>query len=187
MSRVLVKSKKKIVGIGTAVLALLSVLFSGAGTKYLPEKSEIPFIGGVPSSQVEEKGVESDPRPTNTENLNMEGDLPYLSKRSILDGNLFIEQRYSNLVFGGANFEIVKFAVRTGEGEKAEILSLTSSYLSVSAYARPYVEFEYKGNVYALEVISKVVPPKDVELTYEISPLNQSTMVLRTYKQYRGT
>lgn len=170
-----------------AVAACLAVVFSGVGTKYLPEisSSGTDSVDEV-NDQTAERDVQKIERPS-VGDLNMSGPLPYLSKKPILDGNLYIEQDYNKLVFGGANFEGVKFSARTREGDKAEILSLTPSFFAISAFGDPYIEFEYRQSFYALRVIGDIKSLEHIDLRYEISEIERPTMFLKSFREHQET
>jgi len=166
-----------------AFLVLLGVVFSGVGTKYLPEKDEI--------SSFFSNEADLDRTETNNYNIdlgvNLEGEVPYLKKLPILDKNLFIEQHYSQLIFGGVNFELVKFAARTHEGVKADLLGISNSQLTLPVYDMPYLEFEYKDKFYTLEIIGKVIGPENIRLTYTIKNIKSASMSLKSAVEYIGT
>ncbi|MEM6232098.1 hypothetical protein [Shewanella scandinavica] len=165
-----------------AFLVLLGIIFSGVGTKYLPEKDEISLIFNN----------EADLQQTETKSnidlgVNLEGEVPYLKKLPILDKNLFIEQHYSQLIFGGVNFEFVKFAARTDEGVKAELLDISNSQLKLPVFDMPYLEFEYKDKFYTLEVFGEVIGPDNIKLTYTIKNIKSASMSLKSAAEYIGT
>lgn len=163
------------------ILTICAVVFSGVGTKYLPEKNEL--FGEVNSKK---KLVNYSEMNEDTKNINMEGRAPYLRKLPILDNNLYIEQHYNELVFGGVNFELVKFAARTDKGAKADVLRVSNSVLVLPIFDMPYLEFEYKGKFYALEVSGEIVGPESINLTYEIKPITSATMLLKAGIDYIG-
>ena len=161
------------------LLVLLGVVFSGIGTKYLPEKDELyAFFANEPDLEQTEANSDID--------VNLEGEVPYLKKLPILDRNLFIEQHYSQLIFGGANFELVKFAARTDEGVKAEIIEVSNSQLKLPVFDMPYLEFEYKGKFYTLEVNGEVAGTNNIKLTYIIKSVESASMVLKSAVEYVG-
>lgn len=164
------------------VWAVLAVIFSGVGTKYLPEKYEL-F-----NSKDDELTPEKLTITLEDEiGINMEGAVPYLRKLPILDNNLFIEQNYTELIFGGINFELVKFAARTDEGVKSKLLRVSNSALVIPAFDMPYLEFEYKGKFYTLEIKGEVIGPEDISLTYKVMEIKAPTMVLKSSVEYSGT
>jgi len=166
----------------TGFLALIGVIFSGVGTKYLPEKDEL-FKSTIVKSDLDTKednsGIEL--------GVNLKGEVPYLKKLPILDKNLFIEQNYHQLIFGGVNFELVKFAARTDEGVKAEIIEVSNSQLSLPVFDMPYLEFEYKNKFYTLEVNGEYLGGNDIRLTYIIKNIPSASMILKTAIEQTGT
>jgi hypothetical protein len=161
-------------------LALLGVVFSGIGTKYLPEKAEF-YALFTNESDLEQGKTKIDL------GVNLEGVVPYLRKLPILDKNLFIEQNYNQLIFGGVNFELVKFAARTDEGVKAEIIEVSNSQLTLPVFDVPYLEFEYKSNFYTLEVNGEYLGGNNIKLTYIIKKKSSASMVLKSAVEYSGT
>lgn len=163
-------------------LVLLGIIFSGVGTKYLPEKNEIfsffinnPDLKKTKNNHIVDLGV------------NLEGEVPYLKKLPILDKNLFIEQHYNQLVFGGVNFELLKFAARTDEGVKAKIIEISNSQLKLPIYDMPYFEFEYKEKFYILEITGEVIDSENIKLTYTIKSVKSASMALKSAAEYIGT
>lgn len=78
-------------------------------------------------------------------------ELPYLENVPIIDKGIFIKYYYNDLVFGGANINSVSICARTSKGEKLDING--SNYeLSMDITEEPYVEFEYKGITYSIEI-----------------------------------
>jgi hypothetical protein len=161
--------------IGFGFLSFLGVIFSGVGTKYLPDDLSTFF---EVNEKTEAKPISND--------LNLQGKVPYLEKLPILDNNLFIEQNYIELIFGGVNFKLVKFAVRTNEGVEAEVLKLDSASLTLPIFDMPYLEFEYKGDFYTLEVIKKFTGSKSIEFTYKINSIVAPSMELLSHKDHKG-
>lgn len=161
----------------SGLLLLLGVIFSGIGTKYLPEKDELYALLTY-ESDLEQTEANSDV------GVNLQGEVPYLRKLPILDKNLFIEQNYNQLIFGGVNFELVKFAARTDEGVKADIIEVSNSQLVLPVFDMPYLEFEYKNKFYTLEVNGKVTGPNDIKLTYIIKSGKTASMTLKAAVEY---
>lgn len=154
----------------------LSFVFSGIGTKYLPD--EIPYFGENKEADL----VAGSNYSSNIKSLkNLSGKVPYLYKIPILDENLYIEQNYSELIFGGVNFKSVKFAARTDKGAEAEFIRVDASALVTPVYSMPYIEIEYQGDFYALEINSEILGPDNIELTYNIRAIKRATMSLRSY------
>jgi hypothetical protein len=162
--------------------AVLAAVFSGVGTKYLPEKLELFNSNGDKIPHTKSRVTVED-----EVGINMDGDVPYLRKLPILDNNLFIEQNYNELIFGGVNFELVKFAARTDKGVKPKVLRVSDSTLVLPVFDMPYLEFEYKGKFYTLEIKSEVIGPEDISLTYKIKTITTPTMALKPGIEYSGT
>ena len=91
-------SNVKMSVIGLGLLSFLNVIFSGIGTKYLPDDFSI-FLKNNDAEQIQ--SVRGD--------INLQGKVPYLKKLPVLDNNLFIEQNYTELILGGVNFKQLKF------------------------------------------------------------------------------
>jgi len=166
----------------TGLLAFLGVMFSGVGTKYLPEKDELINLLSAKSDFDKKKNntaIES--------GVNLKGEVPYLRKLPILDKNLFIEQNYNQLIFGGVNFELIKFAARTDEGVKAKILEVSNSQLVLPVFDMPYLEFEYKSKFYTLEVTGEYLGGNNIKLTYAIKNIPSASMVLKSAVEQTGT
>jgi len=161
------------------IIFVIGVVFSGVGTKYLPD--ELPYFGG---SKEVDSADESDYTGRIKSPINLSGEVPYLHKLPVLDGNLFIEQHYSELIFGGVNFKSVKFAARTDEGVEAKFIRVDSSSLVVPIFSMPYLEFEYKDGFYVLEVIGVVTGPNNIDLTYTIRSIKIATMNLQPYSDH---
>lgn len=162
-----------------ALMALFGVIFSGVGTKYLPEKDEISsFFSNEADLEKTETNYNIDL------GVNLEGEVPYLKKLPILDKNLFIEQYYNQLIFGGVNFELVKFAARTDEGVKADLLDISNSQIKLPVFDMPYLEFEYKEKFYTLEVFGEVIGPGNIRLTYTIKNIKSASMSLKSAAEY---
>jgi hypothetical protein len=164
------------------LLAVFAVIFSGIGTKYLPERSG--FFGSKNGGETSIDNVEPNEY---TKGINMAGGVPYLRKLPILDNNLFIEQSYNKLIFGGVNFELVKFSARTDSGVKAKVLEVSSSALVLPVFDMPYLEFEYKDKFYTLEINGEIISSSDINLTYEIKSISAPTMLLKASADYSGT
>jgi hypothetical protein len=162
--------------IGLGLLSFLSVIFSGVGTKYLPDDLSVFF---KKNDMEQAQTVKSD--------INLQGKVPYLEKLPVLDNNLFIEQNYTELVFGGVNFKRVKFAVRTNEGVEAKISKLDSSSLSLPIFDMPYLEFEYKGVFYILEIIKEYTgTSKLIEFSYKINSIVAPSMDLLSFREHKA-
>ncbi|WP_313376966.1 hypothetical protein [Chishuiella sp.] len=72
-----------------------------------------------------------------------------------MDKGLFLQQNYTELVFGGANIDSVKISSRKKTGEKIEIKKNNSNNLILDIFEKPYIEFSYKKRFYSLEIVSE--------------------------------
>jgi len=80
--------------------------------------------------------------------------LPYLKNVPILDKGIFLRYNYNYLILGGANIDSVKINARTYDGEFLEF----DKYVGKVEYditRQPYIEMEYKGSIYSIEIIGK--------------------------------
>lgn len=84
--------------------------------------------------------------------------LPYLQNVTIIDNGLYIKHSYSHFVMGGINIDSIKFNVRNKLGEKMNIIKSIGENKSfeVNIQEEPYLEFEYKGLYYSLEILGEV-------------------------------
>lgn len=80
--------------------------------------------------------------------------LPYLENVPILDKGLFIKHYYNDLVLGGVNIDTISIGVRSKAGESMKLYRINME-ISLSINQEPYIEFEYKGIVYSLEIIGQ--------------------------------
>jgi hypothetical protein len=77
--------------------------------------------------------------------------LPYLDNVPIIDKGIFIKYYYNDLIFGGVNINSVSICARTSKGEKLDI-NRSNYELIMDITKEPYVEFEYKGITYSIEI-----------------------------------
>lgn len=80
--------------------------------------------------------------------------LPYLDNVPIIDKGLFIKYYYNDLVFGGVNIDTIRISSRTSTGENLEIRK-SEHEVSMDITKEPFIEFEYKGILYSMEIVGK--------------------------------
>ncbi|MFB2639010.1 hypothetical protein ACE02P_13370 [Shewanella bicestrii] len=165
--------KKYIKWVIGGMTTLVVFLFQGVGTKYLPDN--LPSFGTgttttIPQTEAELKTSKFS-RVEKTE-------VPSL-RSPILDGNLFIEKHFNQLVFGGVNFEQVQLAARSKTGSKASILERGAGSISFQIYDMPYIEIEYKEQYLGLQIIPEYLGGDYIALYYTIEPIDAPTMKLK--------
>lgn len=77
--------------------------------------------------------------------------LPYLKNVPIIDKGIFIKYYYNNLIFGGVNIDSIKINARTSTGESLDIKK-TNKQFNLDITKEPFIEFEYKGILYSMEI-----------------------------------
>ena len=80
--------------------------------------------------------------------------LPYLEAVPNLDKGLFIKYYFNDLIFGGANIDIVRINTRTKSGEYSKIKS-SNNEIIFDITAEPYIEIEYKKKFYSFEIVGR--------------------------------
>jgi hypothetical protein len=80
-----------------------------------------------------------------------EKELPYLENVPIIDKGLFIKYYFNDFIFGGANLDIISINARTKSGEKLTLIKRKTEIL-MDINEDPFVEFEYKGTFYSIEI-----------------------------------
>jgi len=156
------------------VWAVVAVVFSGIGTKYLPEL--LSRLRKAPTEEVVDIDDENQAKPKSAPTIIASGELPYLEKLPILDKGLFAEYHYNDLLFGGVNIGMIKLAARQQTGEAAKFeKDETYNAIVLDITEEPYMEFSYKGKYYSLSVTGAHYIFK-----YELSEISETTMVLNS-------
>ena len=104
----------------SCAFVFLAWAFQGVGTKYLPDDL---FAGYFQSDESE--AYHSDNHSVQEFKSNGEFTRLTSTKAPILDGNLYIQKKYGNLVIGGVNFSKLKLASRTEKGDVVTVKSRT--------------------------------------------------------------
>lgn len=78
--------------------------------------------------------------------------LPYLDNVTILDKGLFLRYNYNDFDIGGVNIDSISINARTKKGDVATIAKGKDNIQIHSIYNFPFVEIEYKGVYYSIEV-----------------------------------
>jgi hypothetical protein len=78
-------------------------------------------------------------------------ELPYLQNVPIIDKGLFIKYYFNDFIFGGANLDIISINARTKSGESLP-LGREKMEVQMDITKEPFVEFEYKGIFYSIEL-----------------------------------
>ncbi len=81
-------------------------------------------------------------------------EIPYLENVPILDKGLFLRYNYNNLQIGGANIDSIGVNARAHDGETLAF-NIYERKLELPIHEQPYIEFEYKGTAYSIEVIGR--------------------------------
>lgn len=102
-----------------------------------------------------------DKHPPKTEeaklNIVLEGVFPYLQNVPILDKTIYIKWNFAHLSIGGKNIARLSIAARTRDGRNAGAsFDAMRQEIDYSMYDWPYVEFEYSGKLYSIEVLGEV-------------------------------
>ena len=139
--------KKFLIGVWT----VFAVAFSGIGIKYYPE------IVSFYSNQFEEITAHSNnPLLLNSSSKFIaSGELPYLEELPILDNALNFKYYFNDLLFGGANIDLVKLAVRQQNGNFLEYRKNQIDHvIEFDITQEPYIESFYKNKFYSFSVSS---------------------------------
>jgi hypothetical protein len=80
--------------------------------------------------------------------------LPYLKNAPILDKGIFLRYNYNDLLVGGANIDSIKINARTYDGESLE-LNIYDGKVKYDITRNPYIEMEYKGIIYSIEILGR--------------------------------
>lgn len=78
--------------------------------------------------------------------------LPYLESVPIIDKGLFIEHYFTELIIGGPNLDSIKINGRKRSGERVKFRFNNNRDLSIEIFDIPYIEINYKGNFYIIEI-----------------------------------
>jgi predicted acylesterase/phospholipase RssA len=96
---------------------------------------------------------------------------------TILDKTLFVSQDFSKLKFGGRNLNLLKIDIRTKNGEAID-WKVTKDpghnhIIQLEAKSEPYLEFEYRGMLYAIEFIGSAYT------TFTLTQIYKPTLQLK--------
>ena len=82
-----------------------------------------------------------------------EEELPKWQNVPLLDKTIYIKYEYYSFIFGGKNLKKIRIAARKGNGEiiRAHI-NRDKNEIIYNIDDKPYIEFEYKGSAYSIEV-----------------------------------
>ncbi len=99
---------------------------------------------------------------------------------ALLDNTLFVSQDFQSVKFGGRNINLVTIDIRTKKGHAVEWRVQKDAKHSYSIVldvkAEPYIEFEYRGVLYALEFIGPV------KAKFTLSKIDEPTLQLKAVK-----
>lgn len=107
----------------------------------------------------------------------------YEDRKSILDGNLFIDLNYSDLSLGGVNVEAIRIAAKDSDGAKVQIDREEETGDLVMVYYQPKeIEIEYKDRYY---IIHQIPHYQVMDVTYHfiIDTIASATMLLKPYDE----
>lgn len=103
----------------------------------------------------------------------------YNKPTPILDNSLFITLDFDVLMFGGRNLNLLMIDIRTRNGEAIDWQVVKDpdrhQVIKLDPKVEPYIEFEYRDTVYAIEFVGKVSPrftlTKIAEPTLQMKPV----------------
>jgi hypothetical protein len=108
-------------------------------------------------------------------NIISQGELPYLKNITILDKTIYIRYSYNDFLIGGKNITKLKISARTSDGRNSSPKYLSSSdEIEYFIHDKPYIEFEYSGQLYSIEVLGEMH-----RYRYIIKKIFKATMDLR--------
>lgn len=81
-------------------------------------------------------------------------ELPYLDNVPIIDKGLFLKYYYNDFVLGGINLDTISIGARATNGEGLQLVK-SEGQVHMDITQEPYVEFEYKGIYYSIEITGK--------------------------------
>ena len=105
-------------------------------------------------------------------------ELQYLKNITILDKGLYIRYNYNDLHLGGANLDSIKLNGRTADGIPLNFRK-NDGFIQTSITQLPYIEIEYKGANYSIEIIGK-----QYDLKYLILKNINQTLSLKSVEEY---
>lgn len=120
-------------------------------------------------------------------------ELKHVKKVPILDENLYVGWYYSSFMFGGVNLKGLKIAARSEEAEPLKLLRIKYNnpvrlqYEDIiitidSINDRPYIEFEYKGEFFAVLIDVEIKSSEDFSYYFSLKRIKEPSMFLNDYK-----
>ena len=106
-------------------------------------------------------------------------ELPYSKIVPILDKGIFIKYQFNDFIFGGINIDTISINARTKMGESLKIYKPVGE-IQIGISEEPYIEFEYKGTLYSIEM-----DIKDGSVTSTLRKDIKPTLVLKKYKDLK--
>lgn len=103
--------------------------------------------------------------------------LPYLENYQIIDKGLYIKYYFNDFVFSGVNVDTIQINARSKSSEAMEIKKDKNSVI-MDINAEPYIEFEYKGKYYSIELAGS-----HYTIMMTLKEIVTPTMKLKKYKQ----
>jgi hypothetical protein len=102
--------------------------------------------------------------------------LPFLENVPILDKGIFLRYNYNDLLVGGVNIDSIKINARTYDGESLKFNKYDGK-VEFDITRKPYIELEYKGSIYSIEILRKhssysYVLRKDILPTLNLIQIN---------------